>query len=168
MSYAHSITHDLDASTLLHMRSEGKSNSQIAKVLDCSLDTVYRLIGKQPQEITDRNRLAGRQARKNARKAAQEVAIVPSSAIMKNAVQKPAIEKKVNPLKVLSQKISLQGEVCIYHVDSSTATIELESVGGSKMEIVGNLQADKLDSFIAELQEIKAMVAKVGKESTST
>ena len=69
MSYARSITHDLDASTLLHMRSEGKSNSQIAKVLDCSLDTVYRLIGKQPQEITDRNRLAGRQARKNARKA---------------------------------------------------------------------------------------------------
>ena len=46
-----SIIHDVSCSELMHLRGQGLSNREIAEKLDCSKQTVYRLIGKQPEGI---------------------------------------------------------------------------------------------------------------------
>lgn len=39
---------------MLALRAQGRRNEQIAKKLGCSLNTVYKLIGKQPAEVRKR------------------------------------------------------------------------------------------------------------------
>ena len=46
-----SIMHDVSISELMHLREQRLSNREIAEKLDCSVETVYRLIGKQPPGI---------------------------------------------------------------------------------------------------------------------
>lgn len=46
-----SIMHEVSISELMHLRDQRLSNREIAEKLDCSVETVYRLIGKQPPGI---------------------------------------------------------------------------------------------------------------------
>ena len=58
MSYVKSkgFMKDMNRADLLSMREGGMGNAAIAKSLGCSVETVYALIGRQPEEITRRNR----------------------------------------------------------------------------------------------------------------
>lgn len=46
-----SVARDVSISELMHLRDQRLSNREIAEKLDCSVATVYNLIGKQPPGI---------------------------------------------------------------------------------------------------------------------
>ena len=46
-----SVARDVSCSEMYHMRDQGMSNRDIAEKLDCSISTVYGMIGKQPKGI---------------------------------------------------------------------------------------------------------------------
>ena len=50
---------DMDKTQLLNMREEGMSNAEIAQAVGCCSVTILKLIGKQPDWITQKNRTAG-------------------------------------------------------------------------------------------------------------
>lgn len=53
---------DMDRGELLAMREQGMSNREIADSLAVSYQTIYRLIGKQPQEMNAYTRRCGKAA----------------------------------------------------------------------------------------------------------
>lgn len=53
---------DMDKTQLLRMRDEGMSNAEIASAVGCCDVTLRKLIGKQPDWITQKNRETGHRA----------------------------------------------------------------------------------------------------------
>lgn len=51
-----SVTKDVSCTEMYHMRDQGMSNRDIAEKLDCSISTVYGMIGKQPKGIRAKRR----------------------------------------------------------------------------------------------------------------
>ena len=50
---------DMDKTQLLKMRDEGMSNKEIAQAVGCCDVTIRKLIGRQPDWITQKNKATG-------------------------------------------------------------------------------------------------------------
>ena len=61
-SKTHGLIQDISKTELLKMREGGMSNAAIAASLGCHKQTILRLIGPQPKEITSRTISEGRRA----------------------------------------------------------------------------------------------------------
>jgi hypothetical protein len=143
---------DMNRADLLKMREGGMSNAAIAVSLGCSKTTVYQLIGKQPPEISKRNKELGYIAmrKENREKPTEEGYTVQRKAPSMMPRREEAPVKAV--LAVRKSAIQLAGAFSNYTISPDRTLIDVEDASG---RVLYQFQADKLDTFIAELTAIQ-------------
>ena len=137
MSYTKSrgFMKDMNRADLLSMREGGMGNAAIAKSLGCSKDTVYSIIGKQPEEITRRNR---REAAERAREAKLSEGERVVNRVVKalSYTPKREEEKAVLVLKPMQVAIPLHGSYMDYTISADRKTVDVDnSLGRTLMQI---------------------------------
>ena len=75
------LSKELSVTELMYMRDQGMSNREIAKALDVCNSTIHRWIGKQPEEMTRRNRIEGNKLRRHADAQDRKIAMAALSEI---------------------------------------------------------------------------------------
>lgn len=145
MSKGRKLLNDVSMSELLQMRADGMTNREIADSLDVSDMTIYRIIGKQPDGLTNRGKYprgGGSVARVAPQK--QEEEIVPAC------------------LVTIKRTIELQGETAYYtvNVDQKTVKLKLEKAQGNIFDTL-LLNTDQIDSLIKELSAIKRKLGSI-------
>lgn len=145
---------DMDKATLLNMRDGGMSNAEIAVSVGCSKATIYKLIGKQPEDISKRARNAGYARAWEARRKPAEGGYTTErkmqSFMPKREEAEPA--SAVLVMKPVKMPIPLRGEFMHYVISPDRDLIDVETEGGRALI---QIPAEKLDTFIAELNAIK-------------
>ena len=145
-----SFIKDLPKTELLKMREDGMSNADIANSLHCSVSTIKNLIGVQPKEMTLANRRAGQIARRMDGTPVTTLSMIEPP----KAIAEPA--KAVLVVKTLPpMPIPLHGECMDYCISPDKKMIDIETHEG---RCLMQIPADKLDTFIAELNAIKANI----------
>ena len=141
-----SFINQLDRCTLLRMREEGMSNREIAANIGCSYNSIHRLIGPQPKEMSLENRSKAIRSRV-------------SSANTAKPEEAEVTSVDVNPFKavlavkfVAPQPIPLHGYFMDYCISADRQMIDVETAGG---RCLMQIPVDKLDTFIDELNAIK-------------
>lgn len=171
------LSMDVDISTMLSMRQKGMTNKQIATSLDISPTTVYRYIGKMSTAVK-----VAEMHGKPVSSVIPESKVQPTPTLVPDKkpqiieTKKPEPEKvePVTPketaepkpvempetpaveepkkLRVISSRLTLQGNLCKYVVDTDADSIEID--GGV---LNGLLDKTNLFALIDELNEIKHM-----------
>jgi len=134
MKMGRSLLKDMDIENLYSMRREGMSNIEIAKSLGVSKQTVYRLIGPQPKELTSR-------MCSEAKTGAKTIA--------------PARTAEPEPeacLVVETRQIALAGTCFCYRIDTRDMQVAVISTERTQSIYV---DVNKLGDFIKELSAIK-------------
>lgn len=119
---------DMSKPELLSMREQGMSNAEIAKSLDVSYTTVLNLIGKQPKGVR-KPYVRG--------------------AVMKR--EEPELEDRTAYLMVEKSDLYVTGAVARYRLHPDRDYV---SIIDEDYEEIYKLEADKLETFIRELQAI--------------
>lgn len=101
------ILKDIDKTTLLQMRESGMTNREISESIGCSLQTIYRIIGKQPKGMKADRRPKG----------------------VCQATEKPNLSgykgRRLHPLVYV-----LQGQSCRFRIDSENGNVSIEPANG--------------------------------------
>lgn len=142
---------DMNRADLLSMREGGMGNAAIAKALGCSTETVYALIGRQPEEITKRNR---QEAIKRAQEAKTSEGGRAVNRLVKALSYTPKCDeaKAVLVMKPIQIAIPLHGCFMDYTISADRTMIDVDSAEGRTLM---QIPAEMLDTFIAELTAIK-------------
>lgn len=138
---------DVSVNELLEFRREGYTNSQIAEMLDVCDRTIYRIIGKIPDEMIAKARSEGRKngsyERRNKKQPAE------CNKQMKGA--EPKMENTNSAcLVVVNRKETLQGTIGLYEVDCEKKKVT--------MRPVEEINFEKLNDYINELQAISRKI----------
>lgn len=140
--YRRKFIQDLSRSELMSMRETGMSNADIAQSLGCSVGTVYKLIGKQPPEMSRANRSAARMDGTPQGKPRGGVEM--ESEIPKRAV---LVVKPTEP-----QPINLHGAFMDYFIPADRSRIDVET---PEKRCLMQIPAEMLDTLIDELNAIR-------------
>ena len=145
---------DMNRADLIKMREGGMSNAAIAVSLGCSKATVYHLIGKQPPEISKRNKELGYIAmrKENRAEASEEgrTVVRKMKSFMPRSEEEP--EKAVLVMKPVKMPIPLHGEYMDYVISAERDLIDVDTAEGRTLI---QIPADMLETFIAELTAIR-------------
>lgn len=137
-----SLMRDMSYGELMHMRKDGMSNQEIAKVLDVSYQTVLRQIGKQPSGM---------------RKAySRNIPAPVNSAPIIETVAKTDANIPEACLAVVGRSVYLMGNAAEYSIDCSSDSVNIKIGEGS---VVVPLQ--KMESLMKELAAIMRNVSRV-------
>ena len=143
---------DMDKTQLLKMRDEGMSNAEIALAVGVSKPTIYRLLGKQPAEITKANNARGyvkmAQTRFGSRSEGGYTVGRKAPSFMPQREEKPVEAVLV----VKKAPIRLHGACFDYTLDESRKIIEVETEEG---RVLLSMETEKLGTFIEELRAIR-------------
>ena len=154
-SRSHGLISDISKAELLKMREGGMSNAAIAASLGCSKNSVWRLIGAQPKEIS-------RQSMREAYRARTATADPEGVCTVERKMQSFMPQREEPAKAVLVMKtlppapIPLHGEFADYTISADRQTIEVENEKGRVLILV---PAEKLGTFITELQAIEKNIA---------
>lgn len=146
---------EVSVNELLELRNEGYTNAQIAEMLDVCERTIYRIIGKMPDEMIKKAKQEGQQKGVCARLYNKQMA--ESREQTKGDGQ--MIEIKRNACLVLvNRKETLKGTIGMYEIDCENKKVT--------MRPVEEIEFDKLNDYINELQAISSKIGQmnVGKE----
>lgn len=154
-SRCHGLISDISKDELLKMREGGMSNVAIAKSIGVSKNTVYRLIGAQPKEMTSR----ARSESMSRIRAEQAAAVREGGYTVERKMKSFMTKREAEPVKaVLVMKsvppapIPLHGEVMDYTISADRQTVEIENELG---RVLMQLPAEKIPTFIEELTAIQ-------------
>lgn len=134
-----SILKDVSISELQRMRDEGMSNAEIAENLDVCYHTIYKLLGKQPENI------------RKPRKVHNTYPVAkPIVQDIKPVVEEPIKEEPAACLVVQDKLIELSGTFGSYTISTldKKVTMHIES------NII-TVEFDKLKEFISEICAIE-------------
>lgn len=150
---------DMNRADLLSMRAGGMGNVAIAKSLGYSPAMVYKLIGKQPEEITRRARQETAKRAREAKNEREEGYVV--SRERKALIYTPKRDeaKAVLVLKPMQVAIPLHGSYMDYTISADRKTVDVDNSLGRTMP---QIPADMLDTFIAELTAIRNNIGEDG------
>ena len=137
-----SLMRDMSYSELMHMREDGMSNQEIAKVLDVSYQTVLRQIGKQPSGMR--------------KTYSRSIPAPANSAPITETATKTDADVPEACLAVVGRSVSLMGNAAEYSIDCSSDSVNIKIGEGS---VVVPLQ--KMESLIKELAAIMRNVSRV-------
>lgn len=144
---------DMDKTQLLRMREEGMSNAEIASAVGCCDVTLRKLIGKQPDWITQKNRAAGYSAMVQTKREKYSEGGYTVERKMQSFMPKlPDPEPVKAVLAVKRRDIQLSGAYMHYTVSVDGSCVDVETEQGNVLISVPN---DKLEAFIEELTAIK-------------
>lgn len=138
---------DISVNELLEFRNEGYTNAQIAEMLDVSSRTIYRIIGKMPDEMIAQARREGMDRGRYTRW--NEAATTNENERMEGD-QKGMTENSAACLVVVNRKVNLQGTIGLYEVDCESKKVTMRPV-----EEIG---FDNLNAYINELQAISRKI----------
>lgn len=138
-----SLHKDISVQELLHMREEGMTNMDIAKSLDVSYATIYRMIGSQPKELRKQREDDGDAVVVSRRR----VMVSYKNPNVVQSVQDEAEEEPEACLVVGDRIIRAGGTFATYDISTSESSIDISG----KL----SLKFDELDTFISELTAIK-------------
>lgn len=142
---------NLNTEELLKMRESGMTNSDIAKVLECSYSAVLKAIGKQPPSMRVYNNT-----------------YQPDPSYEFNAVVKPvpvkAEAKRCEPqvsLMVENHDIRLAGLFASYHINTKNSLLEVidSNTDDDKPHVAMAISTEQLRTFITELQTIEKRIS---------
>ena len=141
---------EVSVNELLEFRAEGYTNAQIAELLDVCERTIYRIIGKMPDEMIKKAKKEGQQKGVCARMYKKQ----PSEG---NKQMKGAEQKMENTnsacLVVVNRKETLQGTIGLYEVDCEKKKVT--------MRPVEEINFENLNDYINELQAISRKIAQM-------
>lgn len=140
--YRRKFMQDLSRSELMSMRDTGMSNADIAQSLGCSVAMVYKLIGKQPPEMSRANRSAARMD--GTPQGKSRCGMEMDSEIPKRAV---LVVKPTEP-----QPINLHGAFMDYFIPADRSRIDVET---PEKRCLMQIPAEMLDTLIEELNAIR-------------
>lgn len=169
---------DIDVTTMYNMRAEGMTNKQIAFALGVHPNTIYKYIGRMSEavkhaEVQNKPPVVPEMkiVQPESDKKPQEKSLI-EKARKENAEKRKeeVVEKKVenempiaqikpqpkSTLRVISQRVSLEGNICKYVVDSESNSLEI-----TDGTVTGLLDRETLTAFISELIEIAPMIGAV-------
>lgn len=138
---------EVSVNELLEFRNEGYTNSQIAKMLDVSSQTVYSIIGKMPDEMIAK---AKREAAVQGGFARWEKAAKNKGNEHVKGEKNEMTENSAACLVVVNRKVNLQGTIGLYEVDCENKKVTMRPV-----EEIG---FDNLNAYINELQAISRKI----------
>ena len=149
-SKCHGFISDMDKTELLAMRERGMSNREIAEAVGCHFNTIIRLIGPQPREITNRSIHEGWKKRVDMlMDGTPAVEPVRGGA----AVREEEPKKAVLVVKTLPpMPIPLHGTFMDYVISADRTSVDVETEQG---RCLLQIPMDKLDTFIEELNAIR-------------
>jgi hypothetical protein len=150
-SRCHGLISDISKDELLKMREGGMSNAAIAASLGCHKNTVYRVIGAQPREMTAKAISEGKLAALHAPCDGGYTVERKMKSFMPKQQEEPA--KVVLVVKTLPPApIPLHGEAADYTISADRQTVEIENELG---RVLMQLPAEKIPTFIEELTAIQ-------------
>lgn len=152
------LSDEISINELLELRQEDLSNKQIADRLGVSPTTIYRYIGKRSMAV------------RKAEEQNKPCPISPKTEIQPVRQERngewTAMKKyerdqspKSSALRVIreSHVLDLQGSFCVFHIDTSTKTVELKDDANGTL--VGLMNMDDLPQFIEELKSVNEMIS---------
>lgn len=158
MRKSHGLYADMNKDELLKMRHDRfMSNAQIARELGVSQSTIYNLIGPMPKEMLREKRKeygyrgamvkygmdsAAEKSLEGVRETVAEPEVIPAQ--REEPAAKPALALRPSVLQ-------LWGDFGHYTISEKRDQIDMENSEG---RVLINVPADKLETFIAELQAI--------------
>lgn len=141
---------DVSVNELLEFRNDGYTNSQIAKMLDVSTQTIYSIIGKIPDDMIAK---AKREAAKMGGYARWENK-KPSEGNKQMKGVEPKMENTNSAcLVVVNRNVTLQGTIGLYEVDCEKKKVT--------MRPVEEINFEKLNDYINELQAISRKIGQM-------
>lgn len=159
-SVNHGLIKDMDKTTLLKMRDEGMTNMEIAKSLGCSYQSIFKLIGKQPKDMTRQSKAENAykaraaQAQRRMDGTPMPVSVLTSGGTV---VREEEPKKCVLVVKSLPpMPIPLHGEFMDYVISADRTSVDVETENG---RCLLQIPMEKIDTFIAELEAIKRNAA---------
>ena len=141
---------DVSVNELLEFRNEGYTNAQIAEMLDVCDRTIYRIIGKMPDEMISKARSEGRKIGSHARWEKKQPA--ESNKQMKGAELKMENTNSAC-LVVVNRRETLQGTIGLYEVDCEKKKVT--------MRPLEEINFEKLNDYINELQAISRKIGQM-------
>lgn len=149
-SKCHGFISDMDKTELLAMREQGMSNREIAEAVGCHFNTITKLIGPQPKEITSRVIHEGWKKRIDRRMDGTPAAEpVRGGAAVREEEPKRAV-LAVKPTE--PQPINLHGTFMDYHIQADRSRIDVET---AEKRCLMQIPAEMLDTLIDELNAIR-------------
>lgn len=155
-SRSHGLISDISKAELLKMRDGGMSNAAIAASLGCSKNSVWRLIGAQPKEISRQSMREAYRAR--TAPASSEGGYTVERKAMSFMPKLPDPEPVKAVLTVKRRDIQLAGAYMHYTVAADGSCVDVETEQGN---VLISVPKDKLDAFIEELAAIKNHIGDV-------
>ena len=141
---------DVSVNELLEFRREGYTNSQIAEMLDVCSRTIYRIIGKMPDDMISKAKSEGRKIGSYERRDKKQPA--EGNKQMKGA--EPKMEESNSAcLVVVNRNVTLQGTIGLYEVDFEKKKVT--------MRPVEEINFEKLNDYINELQAISRKIGQM-------
>ena len=141
---------DVSVNELLEFRKDGYTNSQIAEMLDVSSRTIYRMIGKMPDEMIAN---AKREGLERGRYIRLEKATNTNENERMEGEKHEMVENCAACLVVVNRKVNLQGTIGLYEVDCESKKLTMRP-----MEEIG---FDNLNAYINELQAISRKIGQM-------
>lgn len=143
---------DMDKTQLLSMREQGMSNAEIALAVGVSKPTIYRMLGKQPEEITKARNASGYVKMAQTRFGNKSEGGYTVERKAKSYMPRREEEPVKAVLAVKKSPIRLSGAFMHYTICPDREMIDVETEEGRTLIQV---PADMLDTFIKELTAIQ-------------
>lgn len=138
---------EVSVNELLELRAEGYTNAQIAELLDVSYVTIYKYIGKMPDDLYEKSM---RDAWEKSAQVRQEKKRMAESGEQTKGDGQMMENKRNACLVLVNRKVNLQGTIGLYEVDCENKKVTMRPV-----EEIG---FDNLNAYINELQAISRKI----------
>lgn len=175
------LKEEVSISELLYMREQGMTNKAIAESLGVHVNTIYRYIGRRSQAvkyaevqgkacpIPNPTNVIAEEKEKEPVSQAQEVKKVYMNVKpVKEENQVPAVvhapaasaDSYQPPLPILKERriVEMQGEFCVFEVDTGDKTIVMKDRDGDTALVTGLLDMESAGKFIRELMKLYSML----------